>query len=145
MFTNRFTKSIAGTVLAAGTLGIAAIIGAGTAATAPGALSIDGTYWLNITGVKGDGCSANAAELIVTHQGNTLNLASPDRTITATGTLSADGSFAGTATLAFADTAMAFSLSGTFADNQGVAVIRNGTFSYGPPISCSASFDGQKK
>ena len=55
MFTNRFTKSIAGTVLAAGTLGIAAIIGAGTAATAPGALSIDGTYWLNITGVKGDG------------------------------------------------------------------------------------------
>jgi hypothetical protein len=31
MFTNRFTKSIAGTVLAAGTLGIAAIVGAGAA------------------------------------------------------------------------------------------------------------------
>ena len=45
----------------------------------------------------------------------------------------------------FADTAVAFSLSGTFADNQGVAVIRNGKISYGPPINCSASFDGQKK
>jgi hypothetical protein len=31
MFTNRFTKSIAGTLLAAGTLGIAAIAGAGAA------------------------------------------------------------------------------------------------------------------
>jgi hypothetical protein len=31
MFTNRFTKSLAGTVLAAGTLGIAAIVGAGAA------------------------------------------------------------------------------------------------------------------
>jgi hypothetical protein len=31
MFTNRFTKSIAGTLLAAGTLGIAAIVGAGAA------------------------------------------------------------------------------------------------------------------
>ena len=31
MFTNRFTKSIAGTVLVAGTLGIAAIVGAGAA------------------------------------------------------------------------------------------------------------------
>jgi hypothetical protein len=31
MFTNRFTKSIAGTVLAAGTLGIAVIVGAGAA------------------------------------------------------------------------------------------------------------------
>jgi hypothetical protein len=145
MFTNRFTKSIAGTALAAGTLGIAAIVGAGAAAAAPGTLSIDGTYRLNITGVKGTGCSANAAELSVTHQGNTLNLASPDGTMNATGTLSADGSFTGTADLPFADTAVAFSLSGTFADNQGVAVIRNGTISYGPPISCSASFDGQKK
>jgi hypothetical protein len=144
MFTNRFTKSIAGTALAAGTLGIAAIVGAGAAAAAPGALSIDGTYRLNITGVKGDGCSANAAELSVTHQGNTLNLASPDGTMNATATLSADGSFT-TANLPFADTAVDFSLSGTFADNQGVAVIRNGTISFGPPISCSASFDGQKK
>jgi hypothetical protein len=31
MFTNRFTRSLAGTVLAAGTLGVAAIIGAGAA------------------------------------------------------------------------------------------------------------------
>ena len=31
MFTNRFTKSIAGTLLTAGTLGIAAIVGAGAA------------------------------------------------------------------------------------------------------------------
>ena len=141
MVTNRFTKSMAGTALAAGTLGIAAIVGAGAAAAAPGALSIDGTYRLNITGVKGDGCSAaNAAELSVTHQGNTLNLASPDGTMNATGTLSADGSFTATADLPFA-----FSLSGTFADSQGVAIIRNGTISYGPPISCSGNFDGQKK
>jgi hypothetical protein len=63
----------------------------------------------------------------------------------ATGTLSADGLFTGTANEPFADTAVAFSLTGTFADNQGATVIRNGTISYRPPISCSASFDGQKK
>jgi hypothetical protein len=40
MFTNRFTKSIAGTVLAAGTLGIAAIVGAGAA----NANAVDDTY-----------------------------------------------------------------------------------------------------
>jgi hypothetical protein len=40
MFTNRFTKSIAGTVLAAGTLGIAAIVGAGAAS----ADAVDDTY-----------------------------------------------------------------------------------------------------
>jgi Protein of unknown function (DUF732) len=40
MFTNRFTKSIAGTVLAAGTLGIAAIVGAGAA----NADAVDDTY-----------------------------------------------------------------------------------------------------
>jgi hypothetical protein len=40
MFTNRFTKSIAGTVLVAGTLGIAAIVGAGAA----NADAVDDTY-----------------------------------------------------------------------------------------------------
>jgi hypothetical protein len=40
MFTKRFTKSIAGTVLAAGTLGIAAIVGAGAA----NADAVDETY-----------------------------------------------------------------------------------------------------
>ena len=40
MFTNRFTKSIAATVLAAGTLGIAAIVGAGAA----DADAVDDTY-----------------------------------------------------------------------------------------------------
>jgi Protein of unknown function (DUF732) len=40
MFTNRFTKSIAGTVLAAATLGIAAIVGAGAA----NADAVDDTY-----------------------------------------------------------------------------------------------------
>jgi hypothetical protein len=40
MFTNRFTTSIAGTVLAAGTLGIAAIVGAGAA----NADAVDDTY-----------------------------------------------------------------------------------------------------
>ena len=144
MFTKRLTQSIAGTALAAGTLGIAAIVVAGAAAAAPGASSIDGTYQLNITGVKGDGCSANTAELSVTHQGNTLNLASPDGTMKATATLSADGSFT-TANVPSADAPADFSLSGTFADNQGVAVIRNGKISVGPPFSCSASFDGQKK
>lgn len=40
MFTNRYTKSIAATVLAAGTLGIAAIVGAGPA----NADAVDDTY-----------------------------------------------------------------------------------------------------
>jgi hypothetical protein len=40
MFTSRFTKSIAGTVLAAGTLSIAAIVGAGAAS----ADAVDDTY-----------------------------------------------------------------------------------------------------
>jgi hypothetical protein len=40
MITSRFTKSIAGTVLAAGTLGFAAIVGAGTA----NADAVDDTY-----------------------------------------------------------------------------------------------------
>jgi hypothetical protein len=40
MFTNRFTKSIAGTVLAAGTLGTAAMVGAGAAS----ADAVDDTY-----------------------------------------------------------------------------------------------------
>jgi hypothetical protein len=40
MFTNRFTKSIAGAVLAAGTLGIATIVGAGAA----NADAVDDTY-----------------------------------------------------------------------------------------------------
>jgi hypothetical protein len=40
MFTNRFTESIAVTVLAAGTLGIAAIVGAGAA----NADAVDDTY-----------------------------------------------------------------------------------------------------
>jgi Protein of unknown function (DUF732) len=40
LFTNRLAKSIAGTVLAAGTLGIAAIVGAGAA----NADAVDDTY-----------------------------------------------------------------------------------------------------
>lgn len=40
MFTSRFTKSIAGTALAAATLGMAAIVGAGTA----NADDVDDTY-----------------------------------------------------------------------------------------------------
>jgi Protein of unknown function (DUF732) len=40
MFTNRFTKSIAGTALVAGTLGMAAIVGAGAA----NADAVDDTY-----------------------------------------------------------------------------------------------------
>lgn len=40
MFTNRFVKSVAGTVLVAGTLGIAAVVGAGAA----NADAVDDTY-----------------------------------------------------------------------------------------------------
>jgi hypothetical protein len=81
MFTTRFTKSIAGAVLAAGTLGLAAMAGAGTANADP----VDDTYVATLA-QAGIPQISSAAEISAGHavcQNLGEGTTTPDRVIAA--------------------------------------------------------------